>query len=229
MLRGFGHGMLLTAAEIVAGRLIERDGVFYLPRCKPRGMFCVIAAEPRRDMLAGNFGLRLLFLVSGAGFGASLALVLALLYQRERSLERQLRRAIRRAELTLSYQQVVDLATGRIVGAEALVRWRRNDGESVRPDAFIALAEEKRFVGDITRFVIRRALAELAELLVGDKFKLTLNITTQDLADPKFPAFLEDCLVAAGIDAALPAIRSISTISAPAIRACPTCIGWRWM
>jgi len=86
MLRGFGHGMLLTAAEIVAGRLIERDGVFYLPRCKPRGMFCVIAAEPRRDMLAGNFGLRLLFLVSGDGFGASLALVLALLYQRERSL-----------------------------------------------------------------------------------------------------------------------------------------------
>ncbi len=200
VLRGFGHDMPLTAAEIIAGQLLERGGIFYLPSCSDQAMFCVIAAEPQHDMMAARGVLRPFFLASGAGFGASLALVLALLYLRERSLERQLRRAVRRGTLTLAYQPVVDLSDGRIVGAEALVRWRKSDGEAVRPDVFIALAEERRFVGDITRFVVRRAVAELADLLAGSGFRLTLNITAQDLADPNFPGFLADCLGAAGVD-----------------------------
>jgi diguanylate cyclase (GGDEF)-like protein len=70
--------------------------------------------------------------------------------------------AIERRELVVHYQPIVDLHTGRIVGAEALVRWPRPDRGLVQPAEFIPLAEETGLVVELDRFVLRQACRQMA-------------------------------------------------------------------
>ncbi len=163
-------------------------------------MVCVIAAEARGAMLVQNKPLLIGFLIGGALLGGALGLILVQSLQRRQSMENQLRRALRKGKLTTVYQPIVNLETGLIVGAEALVRWLDEDGSQVRPDIFVALAEERGFVGKITRFVAERAAAELGDLMARGELRVSLNIASQDLADPTFFEHLESCLAAAEVN-----------------------------
>ena len=199
MIHTSGPVMPLSKGEVVAGRLIERNGTLYQPLCSPTSMVCRIAAESRRDMLARRGPLFAVFLTAGAFLGGSLGLILIQFYLGHRSMERQLRRAIRKNALTVVYQPIVDLETGGIVGAEALARWIDEEGETVRPEIFIALAEERGFVGEITRLVAGRVAEELRDLLATGSFCVTINIASGDLIDPSFSTHLAECVAAAGI------------------------------
>ena len=77
-------------------------------------------------------------------------------------LESDLRRAMTRQEFELHYQPQVDLGTGRIVGAEALIRWRRENGDLVSPGAFLPQAEDSGLIVPINNWVLREACAEAA-------------------------------------------------------------------
>ena len=199
LLPAFGHAMPLSNAEVLAGRYVERDGVFYEPQCSSHSMLCVVVSEPRAAVLARSRPLFVGFLVSGALLGGALGLILMQLYLGQRSMEKQLRRAIHKGSLTMVYQPIVDLETREIVGAEALVRWMDEDGSNVRPDIFVALAEERGFVGQITRLVAQRVADELGDLLARGKLRITLNIAAEDLADPTFFEHLKGCLAAAHV------------------------------
>jgi len=190
MLHGFGHPTPLTSPEVAAQKLIERDGVYYLPLCKRSTVSCVVVSEPRADMLARGHGFTAALLLSGTFAGGAFALVFILLCRKQGSMESQLRRAIHKNALTLVYQPVVRIDSGKMIGAEALARWVDESGESVGPDIFIALAEEKGFVKEITKLVMQRAIDELGDLLRTGAFRVTINITAQDLADPEFFASL---------------------------------------
>ena len=110
-------------------------------------------------------------------------------------MEHQLRRAIRRDQLRMVYQPIVDLSSGRIVGAEALARWTDEEGFAVGPDVFVRLAEQRGFVGKITKLVLRQALRDLGETLrTRPDFRLSVNVTAADLTDPKFLSILDQAL-----------------------------------
>jgi sensor c-di-GMP phosphodiesterase-like protein len=197
--RVFGHEEPLSDAEVIAARPMERSGVVYQPLCSAFYSVCVVAAEPRASMTAGDRTHFAGFLIFGGLFGGFFAISVIFFFSRQRTFQRSLRRAIRKGEISIVYQPIVDLATGSIVGAEALARWRNDSGEDVPPELFVAVAEQKGFIHELTRFMICRSVEEIAGLLLQDGFQVTINITAMDLRDPAFFSNLEGCMNYSGI------------------------------
>jgi diguanylate cyclase (GGDEF)-like protein/PAS domain S-box-containing protein len=97
-----------------------------------------------------------------------------------------LRRAVDRDELHVVYQPIVDLETGTVTGAEALLRWRHPTRGEVPPAAFIPVAEETGIIVDIGAWVLETALDELASIHPSalHPFALSVNLSARQLDDP---------------------------------------------
>ena len=103
-------------------------------------------------------------------------------FQHRVSLATELRIAVKTQKITVVYQPIVDLTSNRCIGAEALARWQRNDGEMVSPDIFIPVAEEAGLISDITLIVLKKILQELGEQLrEKPDLSINLNLSSHDL------------------------------------------------
>jgi diguanylate cyclase (GGDEF)-like protein len=116
---------------------------------------------------------------------------------RRMELASDLKRAIDRGELTLLFQPVVDLATSRMVGAEALVRWQRGD-EEVVPREFLAVAEDSGLSSSLGEWVLREACEQCARWReAGLDITVAVNVSLRQLTAPRFPgeltSALDDC------------------------------------
>ena len=99
--------------------------------------------------------------------------------------ETDLRHALERDELSLAYQPIVSLATDRIAGVEALLRWRHPDRGFISPSDFIPVAEESGAILQIGAWVLRVACEQLAEWqrLLSDKaFFVAVNVSAKQVA-----------------------------------------------
>jgi len=122
--------------------------------------------------------------------------------QKNLSLLSELRRAAERDEFKLYLQPKVSLATGQVVGLEALVRWVHPERGMVFPDNFIPFAEQTGFIRVLTRWVLDRAAALSAELAArGLHPKVSVNLSTRDLFDQDLPAKFADILARHGVSA----------------------------
>jgi predicted signal transduction protein with EAL and GGDEF domain len=119
-------------------------------------------------------------------------------------LEADLRHAIDRRELRPHYQPVVDLATQRVVGVEALVRWHHPIRGLMTPTAFLPVAEEAGLLGEIGRSVMSEASADLrrwrSDGLVDDRFTLSVNVAPEQLLGGGMVTLIEEVTTRNGLD-----------------------------
>jgi Predicted signal transduction protein containing sensor and EAL domains len=118
------------------------------------------------------------------GILCGLGLSLAILYfaRLQQGLPKLIKSALKNNEFYLVYQPIVNLKTGKWVGAEVLLRWARPNGAHIRPDVFIPIAEENMLIQRITTHVIN-----LLEIESGDifqqypNFHIGINLSASDI------------------------------------------------
>lgn len=112
------------------------------------------------------------------------------------ALESSLRKAIEREEFLLYYQPKISLATGKIVGMEALVRWNHPDLGLVPPVHFIPLAEETGLIIPIGEWVLDTALSQLKKWHDAgyDKLSMAINLSARQFAQDNLDVIVEEAL-----------------------------------
>lgn len=100
----------------------------------------------------------------------------------------ELRQALARNELVVYYQPKASLESGRITGAEALLRWQHPQQGLLPPGAFLPAAEQTGIMRLLTHFVLERALADCGRWHAeGSDLSVAVNLATLDLLDPDLP------------------------------------------
>ncbi|WP_436528034.1 putative bifunctional diguanylate cyclase/phosphodiesterase [Actinoplanes sp. HUAS TT8] len=121
-------------------------------------------------------------------------------------LSADLSHAVARDELFLLYQPIVELPTGRLAGLEALVRWRHPERGLVSPADFIPLAERNGQIIEVGRWIMERAMRQIAEWQreygAGAPEKVSVNVSARQLNEPGFPDEVAALLAATGLDPA---------------------------
>ncbi|WP_156162172.1 putative bifunctional diguanylate cyclase/phosphodiesterase [Demequina iriomotensis] len=113
-----------------------------------------------------------------------------------------LRWALAEGGLHVEYQPQVDLATGRIVALEALVRWRHPQRGLVPPDEFVPLAENSGLVLELTTFVLDQALSDLAIWRSrGHDVRMAVNLSARHLSDLALPLHVGEAIARHGVPA----------------------------
>jgi diguanylate cyclase (GGDEF)-like protein len=103
-------------------------------------------------------------------------------------LKSKLRRALERDEFVVRYQPKVDLASGEVVGAEALLRWRLPGHGEIAPSQFIPLAEESRLILDIGAWVLNQVCTDYSAWRerVADPGRIAINLSLKELSQASF-------------------------------------------
>lgn len=186
-IRLFGMSPALSGAEITAGRPVDRHGVLFHPVCDSDRSICVVTSLSKADVLRLQWPIMAATGLLGSVIGLGLGLFVVHRQAARLSLSEKLKRTVARGAFDVVYQPIVSLADRSVVGAEALIRWRDEDGEQIPPSIFIPLAEEAGLIGQITRFMLRRVTHELAGLIQSHPdFRVSINISASDLDDPDF-------------------------------------------
>ncbi|HYO41002.1 MAG TPA: EAL domain-containing protein [Nocardioidaceae bacterium] len=105
-----------------------------------------------------------------------------------------LRTALRDGQLEVHYQPVLDIATGRPVGVEALTRWRHPERGWVPPATFVPLAEDTGIVGELDRWVLRQACRDAVVLnvlgLLDADARMSVNLSPRTLGEPDLVEYI---------------------------------------
>ena len=139
---------------------------------------------------AKNSGERYLFYAADMNAQAAQAL----------SLETRLRKAVDAQQFVLHYQPKIGLATGRICGLEALIRWQDPESGLVAPGAFIPLLEETGLILEVGRWALTRAMADYREWTACGRTvpRIAVNVSAIQLQQKDFAAIVTDAVLQVG-------------------------------
>lgn len=176
---------------------MDRDNLFAVARGDG---WIAIATQSRSEMLTNLRREQMLLLPIGAFIAVFIVGIVVWLSKKRLSPLGELTIAVQNREFIAHYQPIVELKTGRCVGAEALVRWRRPDGSLVRPDLFVPLAEESGLITAITDQVIDTMIADLNELLVAERsLHVAINLCAEDVKTGRVLPVIQNALAHSGI------------------------------
>lgn len=122
-------------------------------------------------------------------------------------LESDLRLAIQEEQFFLTYQPIIDIATGRLTEVEALIRWNHPTRGLVSPGSFIPLSEETGLICPIGRWALREAFCQITEWNAGrigeERLKLSVNVSARQLQESDFVNEVRDLLEEMALDPVL--------------------------
>lgn len=125
--------------------------------------------------------------------------VLRLKAEQRSTMAAALHRALERNEFTVYYQPIVDVSTGAMVSAEALLRWEHPNGNLVGPDEFIPLAEETGLIVPIGAWVLEQACQRLAEWQrITPPMSVAVNLSVRQMIAPDVVGLVADVLERTG-------------------------------
>ena len=157
-------------------------------------------AVPLADLRSRMHAFMLILLPIGLVLGAAVVTAIVFLARQRASLPAVLRAALKRKEFVLHYQPIVELATGQMVGVEALLRWPRNKQVGSRPDLFVQAAEDCGLIQRFTEYV----LAQVA--LDGPRFfrchpgaYISVNLSSIDMRSDDVAEWLRRLVTTPGI------------------------------
>jgi sensor c-di-GMP phosphodiesterase-like protein len=184
LISGFGSFPVQTVADIkLSGNTLQNaDHQFFAARASSQFPIIAVTTASEEFLLrqwkhnARIFlPLGLLLSVIGGFFSYRLAM-------RPSELREDLRKAISRGHITVRYQPIFNMVTGKVVGAEVLARWQHHARGAISPDEFIPLAERHGMLPQLSAHVFRLAINELASTLVENpELKLSINVGRDDL------------------------------------------------
>jgi sensor c-di-GMP phosphodiesterase-like protein len=202
---------VLTAHGVVDRRWIDalggraqlafRDGGHVVAVVASRRYFiAALCALPVRALNDRIWSLAKLIVPVGVLMGLLLAGGVLYLARMQLAMPAMLKTALKRKEFFMVYQPVVDLRTGEWVGAEALIRWSRPHGETVRPDVFVVAAEDSGLIRQITKDVVVHQVCAHAAILFSryPDFHIAINLASADLQSEGTIAMLRELVEATG-------------------------------
>ena len=113
----------------------------------------------------------------------------------------ELKNAIDSDELDTYFQPKVEIASGQVVGIEALVRWNHPLKGLIKPDAFISMAEENGLIGDLTDIVCKKAIAYAQKLKALDHdLNIAINLSVDSLTNLEWPDRISSLIEQSGLE-----------------------------
>lgn len=169
----------------------QKEGSIYNSRPFPELGITIVSWASTLPLQKSWHRQALIWLPAGIIIGLLTAFFILRILRRLQSPHHQLQDAIQNRAIKVHYQPIISLKTGKVVGAEALARWRQADGSYLSPDIFIPLAEETGLTEPLTRLIIENVFEDLGKWLhQHPQQHISLNLESADLKSETLPALL---------------------------------------
>lgn len=174
---------------------LQHDGFMYVVKEVPELRYAVVAWASLKPLKASWHQQLLFWFPFGALISLLAAAFILRVLRRLQSPRYRLLDAINARELVVHYQPIVALDTGKITGAEALVRWPQPDGSMLSPNIFIPLAEQTGLTSRLTRLVFEKVFEDMGEWLRHNPDQhISINLSPADLFCTELPPLLSRLL-----------------------------------
>jgi len=191
---GFNPAIWQQARQSTLTRFQQKGTLYDVRRFPELGLAIITAAS--LDPLGKNLHRQLLiWLPVGVLMSLAIAFFLLRVLRRLQSPHYRILDAINAREIEVYYQPIVALGSGKVVGAEALARWRQADGRFLTPDIFIPLAEQSGLMPQLTQLIIETVFSDLGPWLQRHPDQhVSINLDPGDLVSKRLPTLLSTLL-----------------------------------